>query len=85
MFCLDVKALYPSVPREEAKIAVEEALEQRERKRIPTKDVLQMMDTVLNSNIFTFNDKAYVQKIGTAIGSKLGMTYACTYMGKCET
>ena len=24
-------------------------------------------------------------KIGTAIGSKLGMTYACTYMGEWET
>ena len=84
MFCLDVRALYPSVPRDEARIAIEEALENRERKRIPTKDVLKMMDIVLNSNIFTFNDKTYVQKIGTAIGSKLGMTYACTYMGKWE-
>ena len=53
--------------------------------RIPTEDVLRMMDIVLNSNIFTFNEKTYVQKIGTPIGSKLGMTYACTYMGKWES
>ena len=74
-----MRALYPSVPRDEASIAIEEALENWERKRIPTKDVLRIMDIVLNSNLFTFNDKTNVQKIGTAFRSKLGMTYACTY------
>ena len=85
MFFLDVRALYPSVPRAEARIAAEKALNKIENHKIPTKDVLSMMDIVLDSNVFTFNDRTYVQKIGTAIGSKLVMTYACTYMGEWET
>jgi hypothetical protein len=36
------------------------------------------------NNIFSFNDKTYVQAEGTAIGSRLGMSYACTYMGEWE-
>ena len=77
MFCLDVRTLYPSILRAEARIAAEKAPNNRENQNIPTKDVLSMMDIVLDSNVFTFNDRTYVQKIGTAIGSKLGMTYAC--------
>ncbi|KAK3106951.1 hypothetical protein FSP39_003763 [Pinctada imbricata] len=84
MFCLDVRALYPSIPRHEARLAAERALNERKSKSVPTKDILDLMDIVLDSNIFTFNDETYVEKIGTAIGSKLGMTYACTYMGEWE-
>ena len=39
---------------------------------------------VLSSNEFTFEGERYRQKEGTAIGSKMGKNYACTYMGKWE-
>ena len=42
------------------------------------------MDFVLQNNIFNFNDCSYLQKEGTAIGSKLGRNYACTYLGAWE-
>ena len=35
MFCLDVRALYPSVPRAEARIAAEKALNNTENQKIP--------------------------------------------------
>ena len=45
-----------------------------------------MMRLVLSSNNFCLNDNEhYLQLEGTAIGSKLGRNYACTYMGAWET
>ena len=85
LFCLDVKALYPSVPRHEARAAVKEALSHRVNPQIPTEDVLHMMDTVLENNTFTFDGNHYIQTEGTAIGSHLGMNYASTYMGAWES
>ncbi|XP_052236160.1 uncharacterized protein LOC127847949 [Dreissena polymorpha] len=85
IFCLDVKALYPSVPREEARAAVFEALNRRVQPEVPTNDMITMMDTVLNNNTISFNGDHYMQNEGTAIGSHLGMNYASTYMGAWET
>ena len=42
------------------------------------------MDFVLDNNTFRFGNQNYTQKQGTAIGSKLGCNYACTYMGEWE-
>ncbi|XP_052233168.1 uncharacterized protein LOC127845994 [Dreissena polymorpha] len=85
IFCLDVKALYPSVPREEARAAVFEALNRRVQPEVPTNDMITMIDTVLNNNTISFNGDHYMQNEGTAIGSHLGMNYASTYMGAWET
>ena len=59
MFCLDVKALYPSVPRIEAKSACKTALENRTTKTISTDSVLEMMDLVLENNNFRFDNKYF--------------------------
>jgi hypothetical protein len=71
MFCLDVKALYPSVPRNETRNACRIYLDKRPNPKLPTEDALKLIDTVLENNIFSFNDKTYVQAEGTAIGSRL--------------
>ncbi|CAC5389234.1 unnamed protein product [Mytilus coruscus] len=62
--------MYPSVPRKEAREACKTALENRSDVSIPTEDVLKMMH--------------FLQIEGTAIGSHLGMNYACTYLGQWE-
>ena len=82
LFCFDVVALYPSVPRVEARKAIENALNRRSNQSIPTNDVLEMMDMVLENNNISFADKHFIQKEGTAIGSQLGMNYASTYLGE---
>jgi hypothetical protein len=84
MFCLDVKALYPSVPRNETRNACRIDLDKRPNPKLPTEDALKLIDTVLENNIFSCNDQTYVQTEDTAIGSRLGMSYACTYMGEWE-
>ena len=61
MFCLDVKALYPSVPRLEARDACEQALKNRTNPTIPTECVLEMLDLVLENNHFSFNGKNFIR------------------------
>ena len=73
---MDVKALYPRFPREEAREAVKSALNVRATQKISTDYVLKYMDYALENNFFSFDGKHYAQTEGTSIGSKLGMCYA---------
>ena len=51
----EVVGLYPSIPLESGLNATKEALENRERKSIPTSDILKMLEFVLKNNYFEFN------------------------------
>ncbi len=81
---MDVKSLYPSVPKTEGLKACQEALDKRPNQSIPSSEVLSMIKLVLENNNFSFNGKSYLQVDGTAIGSRLGMNYASTYLGSWE-
>ena len=85
LFCMDVRKLYPSVPRSEGLAACKEALDSRVDPAIPTNEVLKMIELVLDNNNFCVGGSGhFIQVNGTAIGSKLGRNYACTYLGKWE-
>ena len=43
---------------------------------------MELARLVLDNNEFEFEGESYIQKEGTARGSKLGENYACTYMGE---
>ena len=47
IFCMDVKGLYPSVPRAEAREAAEEALQSRTDQETSIETILELMDLVL--------------------------------------
>ncbi|XP_060589882.1 uncharacterized protein LOC132745064 [Ruditapes philippinarum] len=80
LFCFDVEKLYPSIPKNDGLEACKEALAYRKSKQIPDEEILNMIQLVLENNNFEHNGKHYIQVDGTAIGSKLGKNYACTYM-----
>ena len=83
---MDVSKLYPSVPRNEGLMACKKALDSRKNPTIPTAEVLEMIELVLENNNFSVGgSKHYIQINGTAIGSKLGRNYACTYLGEWES
>ena len=84
MFTMDVVGLYPSVPREKTREAMRKSLDGRKMQKIPTEDLLELGDMVLRSNEFVFEGERFMQKEGTAIGSKMGKNYACTFMGMWE-
>ena len=57
---MDVKGLYPRVPRKEARIAVEKALEEREDRETSTEAIMELMDLVLQNNYIRFSDNFYL-------------------------
>ena len=82
---MDVKKLYPSIPRSDGIEACRLALNSRRDPSIPTEEVLEMIELVLDNNNFNLTpDSQYIQTDGTAIGSRLGRNYACTFMGQWE-
>ena len=49
-------------------------------------EVLEMIELVLDNNNFNVGgSEHFIQVNGTAIGSKLGRIYACTYLGEWES
>jgi len=84
LFCFDVIKLYPSIPKQKGLEACREALDTRTDKTIPSKAIEEMITTVLDNNIITFNGTEYKQRKGVAIGSKLGRNFACAYMRKWD-
>ena len=52
LFTMDVKNLYPSVPKNEGLAACRTSLENRTNQKIPTDKVMEMTELVLVNNIF---------------------------------
>ena len=81
----DVVRLYPSIPHVDGLQALFKALEKRENKSVPSRDLVQMAEFVLKNNFFEFNDDSFHQIAGTAIGTKFAPPYACIFMDELET
>ena len=87
---MDVTSLYTNIPSygESGGIqSFEKFLNTRtteEKILMPTEFLIECLKLVLNGNIFTFNEELYIQKIGTAMGTRLAPTYACLFMGSLE-
>ena len=81
---MDVVALYPNVPWEEGLVALQAVGERRSDKSVRTDFLIRLMTVVLGSNIFEFRDKLYLQREGTAIGTRADPTFANLFMGWWE-
>ena len=49
------------------------------------KDTKEFIKYILHKNVFRFNDKFYIQKQGTAMGTKMAPAYASIFMGTLES
>ena len=81
---MDVTALYPSIPWKEGLEATKEALTRREDRTVPDSFILRLMLLVLGSNIFEFDSELWLQKDGTAMGTRAAPTFANIFMDKWE-
>ena len=61
-------------------LACQDAFETRKDKTVGTEEVMAMIKTVLENNVFEFDGNEYIQTEGVAIGSRLGRHFVCTYM-----
>ena len=75
----DVVGLYSIIAHQRGLKTLKEALPKRDIKKIPTEDLVNMAEFVLNSNIFEFDNKTYHQKSGPAIQTKSAPPYACIW------
>ena len=81
---IDVTGLYSNIPHQEGLDCLEEALNTREDKSIPTAFLVTLMALVLMRNIFEFDGMLFMQLIGTAMGTRAAPTFANLFMGKID-
>ena len=88
---VDVVGLYPHIPHDEGLQALREALGLPDcmsssgiGKESLKQDIVDFAEFVLKNNNFEFNGKHYVQKLGTAIGTRMAPSYANIFMDRLE-
>ena len=84
LFTMDVSSLYTNIPMDEGLRAIKHFLH-----RFPSPDrpddttILRLTELVLKLS-FQFDGKFYLQKKGVAMGTKMGPSYACLFVGLLE-
>lgn len=77
-------ALYTNIPHKEGLSALRYFLDARPDPTPPTDTLVRLAELVLTLNTFEFDSKFYQQVNGVAMGTKMGPSYACLYMGSLE-
>ena len=72
----DFVELYASIPHEAGLSPLREALDKRNRREIPTKNLVKRAEFILKKNFFEFDANVYQQISGTAIWTKFAPSYA---------
>ena len=80
----DVKSLHTNVDNNEGLKVAEEELEKRATKNSPSFAVTLLMKLVLILNSFVFNGVKYLQKKGTAMGTRIAPNFTNVFMGYFE-
>jgi hypothetical protein len=84
---MDVTSLYTNIPQEEGITTVCNAYERFHNNKppIPTHFLRDMLRLILKENSFQFNGKNYLQIHGTAMGTKMAVSFANLFMSAVET
>ena len=83
---LDVTSLYTNIPNGEGLAVVAERLEAvRDSRLMPTnRSLVELLEMVLTMNHISFNGRYFLQKRGTAMGTRLAPSYANLFMENVE-
>ena len=83
---MDITSLYTNIPYNEGIQASKEMLAiHRPPNDLPhNSDIIELLEVVLTSSHFEFNDRCYHQVSGTAMGTKLAPSYANLFMTNIE-
>ena len=84
---LDVASLYTNIPQEEGINTICKAYQAfyGENTPILTQSLRRILKLILQENSFEFNGKNYLQTHGTAMGTKMAVTFANIFMSALET
>ena len=84
LFTLDVTSLYTIIPHVDGLRALQYFLDTREKPTPSTATLVRLAELVLNNNTFSFQGETFRQMSGVAMGTKMGPSYACLFMGYQE-
>ena len=84
LFTMDVKSLYTVIPNDEGLVALKYFLDKRPVLDPPTSTLVRLAELVLKYNHFEFNGDHFNQIRGVAMGTRMGPSYACLFMGYIE-
>ena len=85
LIAADVVGLYPGIWHQLSLKILEEALEKRESKQIPTDNLIKLAKFVLQNNYFKSNGEEKQQILGTAVGTKFAPPYVCIFIDQVES
>ena len=79
--------MYTNIPQEEGTEIISETYDsfQNHNPPIPTRFPREMLGLILNKNSLQFNAENYLQTHGTAMGTKIVVSFANIFMAKIET
>ena len=80
----DVKSLYTSIPTEGGVSACRRKLEASGKSSVVVSVIVKFILLILHNNIFRFANGFFLQKIGTAMGTRMAPNYANLFMGDLE-
>ena len=81
---MDVTSSYTCIPHYDDLKALKHFLNKRATPELPTDTLVRLAELVLNENIFSSCDEVFSQMSGVAMGTKMGPSYACLFMGHLE-
>ena len=81
---LDVTSLYTSIPHDEGLDACREMLHTRDVLEPSTDDIINLVSLILKKNNFSFNNMHYLQKHGTAMGTRMAPSFGYIFMDKLK-
>ena len=81
---MDVSALYTNIPHADGLRALRFYLDNRSSLDPPTDTLIRLSELVLTLNSFEFDGEFFHQISGVAMGTKMGPSYACLFMGFLE-
>ena len=84
LFIMDVTSLYTSIPHDGALKASKHFIDKHSNQTISTSIRLQLIELVLKENTSHFNGRYFSLKQGVAMGTKMGPSVACIFMGYLE-
>ena len=77
---IDVKSLYTNIPHTEGTVAITRMIEETGLDTLQKMFICNLAHQVLTKNYFIFNRQIYIQKQGTAMGTRMAPKYAIIFM-----
>eukprot|EP00061_Rhincodon_typus_P005800 g25753.t1 len=81
---MDIQSLYPCIPQADGLKALCYFLSRRPDQSPSTDTLIRLTELVLTLNNFSFNSSHFLQTKGVAMGTLMGPSYACLFVGYVE-